>query len=155
NLRADRAPPIWATTGTSGSFHASRVVHSAQCRIRCREAGVEQEGAMPARGTTWSKTATARVDLRAAVALLAFAAFWVALPVASRDGAAVTHALAQGIAPSGTRVPVGLREAASASVGSDEARYHARRSGDGFVATSGKLTSRFRATGVRVGGVTL
>jgi hypothetical protein len=98
-----------------------------------------------------------RTDLRGrsiAVALLCFAALWVALPVLSRDSASLTHALAQGIAPSSSRVPADLRAAASATIGSDEARYHVRRSGTGFVATSGALTSRFGTRGVRVGAVT-
>src|SRR5438132_302649 len=83
----------------------------------------------------------------AAGLLFGFAALWVASPFVNRDTAALPGTVTQAPAP----LQAGLREAASAAVGSGEASYRVRRDGAGFAAASGLLSSRFTRSAVSIG----
>jgi hypothetical protein len=87
--------------------------------------------------------------------IVAIAALWVSVPLVSGDGAtlprALAHALSPSAAPAAARMPVGLREAASAAAGAGQSGFHVRQHGAALVATGGGLASRFDAGGVHVG----
>jgi CSLREA domain-containing protein len=93
--------------------------------------------------------------------VLALFAILLALPVLGRDAGprllAASIAAGQQLAASAgpaahaTRtLPAGLREAASAAVGSSDTGFHVRRAGGALVAHGGGLTVRFGRTGVGI-----
>jgi hypothetical protein len=90
--------------------------------------------------------------------VLALCALSLTLPALARDGGAqllsatltAGRHVAAAATPAEATMPAGLREAASAAVGSSNAGFNVDRGGDGLVARGGGLTASFGQAGVTV-----